>query len=155
MGHRSKLAGALTVAVVAVLPADASACSCAPATAEAQLARADRAVIAKLIDVRVQGEEEFGYAPAVFVYRLRRVFKGPDRLRSRRRIRVHSNNQGSACGLPQQRKRYGLFLDRDRRGRLSSSLCSVTSPRSMRRAAREQGSRLAVARAATCRTSRT
>lgn len=147
----------LAVALLVVIPASAWACSCVGGSTEQRLSQSRHAVIAKLVDVRIVESNELGPGSGVFVYKLKRVLKGGEHLRSKRRIRIRSTMDGASCGLPRRHpKRYGLFLYREHSGRLSANLCSVVSPRALRRAAqgKDPSSRLAASRAPACRTTR-
>jgi hypothetical protein len=116
----------------------ALACSCAPISAKRQFRQSDAAVIARLVD-RIPrtdgGGEVVGPGSSDFVYRVKRVFKGKRRLDRGDKLTIRSSNDGASCGLPKRERRYGLFLERVKR-RYTASLCSVVSPRKMRRAAR-------------------
>jgi hypothetical protein len=122
------------VACVGLIGAEqAVACSCAPIRAHAAIREADAAINAQLIEVR-STDESNPNADLKFVYRVLRVFKGaPGRERGDTlAIRVDG---GSSCAPPDNKgRRYGLLLDR-RKKRLTASLCSVVSPKKLRRAA--------------------
>jgi hypothetical protein len=120
-------------AVLLSAPDAAHACSCDAMPAREKLRQSDAAVIAKLRKVVPITE-----STSKFVYRARKVFKGKRRFDRGDRLRIESSNFGASCGLPQRKRRYGLFLNRFR-GRWSASLCTVTSARAMRRAARRTG----------------
>jgi hypothetical protein len=90
-------------------------------------------VIARLVAIRNKSDQS-----GDFVYRVKRVFRGKGRWDPEDRLIIRSSLEGSACGLPHRRKRYGLFLDHRLHGenRWDASLASVVTPREMRRAAR-------------------
>jgi hypothetical protein len=125
---------ATAVACVGLIGAEkAMACSCAPVRAHAAIREADAAINAKLIEVRSTHESNPN-ADLKFIYRVLRVFKGaPGRERGETlAIRIDG---GSSCAPPDNKgRRYGLLLDR-RRKRLTTNLCSVVSPKKLRRAA--------------------
>jgi hypothetical protein len=119
----------------------ALACSCAPVSAKEQFRQSDAAVVARLVDVVPRSEQS-----SDFVYRVKRAFKGERRLERGDRLTIRSSNSGASCGLPREKRRYGLFLERIN-GEYTSSLCSVVSPRKMRRAARGSSARASGCRA--------
>ncbi len=80
------LVGAVGLAGL-VSPGSAAACSCASYTPEEALEDGSRAVIAKLVDVRTDSQNDFR---AKFVYRIKRVLQGPDRLRERLTVKIQS-----------------------------------------------------------------
>ena len=127
---RRSLSAIVVAAGVALLaPGSAAACSCLPLSPE-RVRSSDAAVIAKLERVRADDSGLDG----TFVYRVRRALVG-GRLERGDRLRVQSALNSAACGLSQQRRRYGLVLDRDS-GRWSTSLCSQTTPDALRALAR-------------------
>jgi hypothetical protein len=131
---------ATAVACIGLIGAEqALACSCAAQPVDDQLAQADAAVVGKLVDVdrRSAGGVELEY-------RVKRVFKGAPGLKPGESLTLRSPTSGASCGLPRRKnRRYGLLLQR-RRNRLTANLCSVVSPKKLRRAAR--GNREALAR---------
>ena len=132
----SRLAIALTVACFAALlgAQQASACSCAGIDEPLSFKRWDGAVNARLIDVQRTAPDS---GRAKYIYSLRRVFKGRHQYDLHRgdRLRIRGYIGGASCGLPRNRERlYGLLLY-EWHGRLQANLCTVTSPRKLRRAA--------------------
>jgi hypothetical protein len=135
--------------------ADAVACSCVYPGPESVRA-SDAAVVAKLIDVKVTGDPTPGYSgdeDADFRYRVKRVYKGRHRLERGEELAVRSNLSSAACGLPAQEDRnYGLLLYR-RAQRWQANLCTVTTPRHLRKLARDrQGARSRAGAGAGCGT---
>lgn len=129
-------ARALVAAVAAALASlavaeQALACSCVPLDPRERLESSDGAVIGRLVDVVARPRS----ATAGYVYRVKQVYRGKRRLEPGQLLRVRSARDSAGCGLPTQRRRYRLFLERGR-GPWTSNLCSITSPREMRRAAR-------------------
>ena len=133
-----------SVALLAV-PSAASACTCigydSPREeARALLERSDLAFIGVLKSVkRIGGPPPPGTPTppgnAFFRYRVIRAYGGdPGRF-----VRVRSSLAGESCGLPQAKgRKYAIGADRSpRSGVLVSGLCSMTSPRALRRAAAE------------------
>jgi hypothetical protein len=108
----------------------AMACTCAAQRVDEQLAAADAALVGRLVDVdRVRS------GGVKLEYRVNRVFKGAPGLKKGESLTLRSPGTTAACGLPRKKdKRYGLLLDR-RRKRLTANLCSVVSPKRLRRAA--------------------
>ena len=125
---------AIGAAVALLAPASAVACSCVP-LGPAAVRGADAAVIAKLKRVRA---DEDG-SEATFVYRVRHALVGR-RLAEGDRLKVRSALDSAACGLPRERRRYGLVLGRSH-GRWSASLCSQTTPKALRKLARGKRAR--------------
>jgi hypothetical protein len=113
----------------------AGACSCAfGITPQKQLKGADGAFNGRLLSV----QPAEGTTEAAFRYRVGVVAKGP--FRRGRVVTVWSQNSDSICGLVQATGEiYGLFVSRDE-GRWASGLCSTTSPKAMRRLARDADS---------------
>jgi hypothetical protein len=109
----------------------ASACSCVPISPKKQLKGADGAFNGRLLSVKpAEGTTE-----AAFRYRVGVVAKGP--FRRGRVVTVWSQNSDAVCGLirgPGQV--YGLFVSREEE-RWAGGLCAMTSPRAMRRLARD------------------
>lgn len=133
------IAGAGLLLTVVLLSAEAAmACSCAfGVTPDRQLARADAAVTARLLEVErlSDGDEPVSTAdPANFIYRTGRVVKGQARgLQRGRRLVVLSPLSGASCGLEGEvGDLTGLFLEREN-GRWTSGLCSQVSRSSMLR----------------------
>lgn len=109
----------------------ALACSCAPAPPAESLARADAAIVGRLLSVVPRGP-----ARAAYRYRVVRVYRGAGQVRRGSVATVLSGRGSAACGLPTGSGRnYGLFLLGER-GRWASGLCGVVSPRRLWRAAR-------------------
>ncbi len=130
----------LFVATLLAAPASASACSCARTSPEEALRGSDAAVIAKLRKVTPRNEDQNGRAD--FTYRIRRVFKGRQQyeLHAGRKLVIESYLSSATCGLPQRKRLYGLLLYETRRG-LSSNLCSLMTPKRLRRTAEARGER--------------
>ena len=118
----------------------ASACSCAEDPDEKETLRGfAAAATARLIEIDNIGGPNA--SKSEYVYRLLRVYKGSGRYRLREgeKLRIESYRDGATCGPPRDRgKRYGLGLYRSR-GELSTNLCSVMSPKELRRAAQRSG----------------
>jgi len=127
----------LVAAGVLAVPASAAACSCAGGSPGERLRASDAAVIAKLKHVEPISGNAYGQAD--FTYRVRRVFKGRHQydLRAGDRLVIRSYLSEATCGLPQQKRLYGLLLYESRRG-LSANLCTVISPAALRRAAAQR-----------------
>jgi Tissue inhibitor of metalloproteinase len=119
------------VAYVGLIGAESAlACTCAAQRVDDQLANADAALVGKLVDV-----DRVSPGSVKLKYRVKRVFKGAPGLDRGDKLTLRSPASGAACGLPRKKnKRYGLLLDR-RRKRLTANLCSVVSPKKLRRAA--------------------
>jgi hypothetical protein len=112
----------------------ALACSCAPAAPADSLARADAAIVGRLIAV-----EPHGPLRAAYRYRVLRVYRGRASIERGSVLTVSSSRGSSACALPSRLGRdYGLFLLGDGR-RWTSGLCGVIAPRRLRLAARHPG----------------
>ncbi len=113
------------------MASEAQACSCAPISMREAFPDSDAAIIGRLVKVERAGG---GFN---LTYRVWHAYKGRHQIG--RRVTVKSGNQPSACALPRRRHRsYGLFLYREHH-HWASNLCSVVSPRKMRRAARRLG----------------
>jgi hypothetical protein len=132
--------GRVAIAAVAVALLDlifaggALACSCAPATPSESLAESDAAVVGRLLTV-----EPRGAARAEYRYRVLHVYRGRDAIERGSTLKVLSPRSSAACGLPDGIGRhFGLFL-RGERGRWTSGLCGVISPRRLWAAARKPG----------------
>jgi hypothetical protein len=122
---------ATAVACVGLIGAEsAMACSCATEPVKQQLADADAAVVAKLVDADRLSADQFKLR-----YRVKRVVKGAPGLDRGESLTLRSHALKASCGLPRRKDRaYGLLLDR-RKKRLTASLCSVVSPKRLRSAA--------------------
>jgi len=128
------LAAALAVSAVTAPNAEACSCVSEPITAET-FREHDAAVIARLIEV--EAIEDPIYEVAI-TYRIRRVFTGRKRVDRGDEI-VLEDDTNSSCQLPRRvGARDGLFLDHDRDGWFTS-LCTMTTPRTMRIAAQRTG----------------
>lgn len=130
----------VAIAVVSVLLAgmcfagEAVACSCAPTPPRQALARADAAIVGRLLAVAPRGPSRAAYR-----YRVIRVYRG-EAIDSGSVATVLSGRDSSACALPTRiGHRYGLFLLGEG-GRWASGLCGVVSPRRMWEAARGSAS---------------
>jgi hypothetical protein len=121
---------ATAVACVGLIGAESAlACTCAAQRVDEQLAAADAALVGKLVDVN-----RVSSGGIRLEYRVRRVFKGAPGLDRGESLTLRSAGTAAACGLPRKKdKRYGLLLDR-RKKRLTANLCSVVSPKKLRRA---------------------
>ena len=110
----------------------AGACTCAfGITPQKQVKGADGAFNGRLLSV----QPAEGTTEAAFRYRVGVVAKGP--FRRGRVVTVWSQNSDSVCGLTQGTGEiYGLFVYRDEGG-WESGACSTTSPKAMRRLARD------------------
>ena len=126
-----------SVAGLCIAAGAAHACSCVEdPDAKETLRGYDAAATMRLIDVK---NEDPNNGSADLVYKITRVYKNKN-LREGERFVIRDNPQGSACGLPTRvGERYGLRLNRTRDG-LRSDLCSLLSPRELRRAAERSGS---------------
>ena len=115
-----------------IFAGSAAGCTCLPATPSESLERADAAIVGRLIAVEPRGP-----ARADYRYRVLRVYRGAGEIDAGTVISVLSGRDSAGCGLPNRlQRRYGLFLAGDGSGRWASSLCGVTTPRRMWRAAR-------------------
>jgi hypothetical protein len=118
----------------------AMACSCALVAPERQLARADGAVSARLLEVERLSDADEPVSTldrTNFVYRTGRVVKGEARgLQRGRRLVVRSQFSGASCGLDGDVGALtGLFLYRES-GHWTSGLCNQISRASMLRLSR-------------------
>jgi hypothetical protein len=122
----------IAIAALALTAQQAAACSCVFSKPKDDLARADAAFNGRLLKVTDTNATE-----AVFRYRVGQVFKGRKRLHRGDIVEIHSVLEGSTCALPRTTKKvYGLLVQRHM-GEWSASLCSIRSPRELRRAARK------------------
>jgi hypothetical protein len=118
------------IALAMLVPACASACSCAPQPPSESLREADGAVVGRLVKVLPNGPLH-----AVFRYEVGHVYKGADSIDAGRMLDVHSARRTAACALPRRTGRsYGLFLSR-RHGRWFGGICGVIAPQRLRSAA--------------------
>lgn len=131
--------GIVAVIVLGLLSAgDAFACSCAPTPPREALAQADAAIVGHLLKVEARGP-----ARAAYRYRVLRVYRGHDSIRTGSVMTVLSGRSSAACALPTRTGRdYGLFL-LGGGGRWASGLCGVISPRRLWAAAHAPPARLA------------
>lgn len=127
--------GRVAIAVVLVLllgllsAGRVLACSCAPTPPKEALARADAAIVGRLLAVEARG-----LARAAYRYRVVRVYRGEIQRGSV--ATVLSGRSSAACALPTRVGRnYGLFL-LGQGGRWASGLCGIISPRRLWAAAR-------------------
>ena len=129
--------GHVAISVISVLllgllgAGEALACSCAPTPPRQALARADAAIVGRLLAVEARGA-----ARAAYRYRVLRVYRGGEEIATGSVATVLSGRDSAACALPTRiGRRYGLFL-LGGGGRWASGLCGVVSPRRMWEAAR-------------------
>lgn len=138
-----RLIGALlgALAALVLLPAAASACTCAaegsPVEHAASIIKSSDAafigVLEKVTYLDADAGNPFPGGDAIFRYRVRKEFAG----KLPKRVSVLSGAQESACGLPANRgRRYAVGLTK-KGSTYSSSLCSTTTPKLMRRAAEQ------------------
>lgn len=139
--------GRVAIAVVLVFllgllsAGEALACSCAPLPPKESLARADAAIVGRLLTVQPRGP-----ARAAYRYRVVRVYRGAEEIRRGAVATVLSGRGSSACALPTRLDRnYGLFLVGGG-GHWASGLCGVISPRRLWEATRSAPSPAARAR---------
>jgi hypothetical protein len=140
MGRLATLT-ALALAIGLGATEQAAACSCAGIREPLSLRGEDAAVTVRLLEV--EPDPSPGHFDNVYVYKVRRVFKGRHQYDLHRgtRLRVRSALGSATCGLPRNRRKlYGLILDEGRRG-LSASVCTVVDPALLRDAAEKRGSR--------------
>jgi hypothetical protein len=112
-----KVAAAL-LALVALTPSTAAACSCAAQTVE----QAKHAASA-IFEGRVTRIDDPQGAPTVH-FRVVRSFKGP----SHEAAEVHTASNSAACGYGFEQGQSYLVYANDEGGALSTSLCSRTQP---------------------------
>jgi hypothetical protein len=122
--------------LVAVAAESAAACSCVridQVGVNHAFRHADAALVGRLIEVRpAKNVDRRVPRLAVFRYRVERSYKR----RLGRIVSVSSSAHEASCGLPTALgQRYAMFLDRQGR-RWSSGLCSLTTLRVLREAAR-------------------
>jgi hypothetical protein len=123
-GRRIAIAASLAVLFGTVGVVNALACSCAPASPAQSLAAADAAVVGRLLAVAPHGPGRAEYR-----YRVVRVYRGGDGIRTGKVLGVLSGRDSAGCALPTRTGRnYGLFLLGDR-GRWASGICGVLAPR--------------------------
>ena len=138
------VASALAAGVILAFPSASSACTCGGTGSSLDAARAaieesDVAFIGVLKSVRRIGDTPSPTASPIgsgfFRYRVIEAYGGdPGRF-----IRVRSDLSEIGCGLPEEEGReFALGADRSRRdGAFEAGLCSLVSPRALRRAAAE------------------
>lgn len=127
----------VALAASALLPASASACSCAPIEPGERLADGDPAFTGRVISrrrndstPRLRGDETFTY-----VFRVGHSFNR----RHRKRLRLTAGSQSAACGvLFRKGERVGAFVYRNG-GQLTTNLCSIADPDELIRAGRQAG----------------
>jgi hypothetical protein len=153
-GRITKFGLSLVVTAIAALAlsASASACSCAGLPGTEIFRQSDGAIVGKLLRVEPVGD---GFN-ADYVYRVVDGLKKRNRFEAGQIRRVRSATESAACGIEQPIGTVtGLYLSRLRDGRLTSNLCSITSPARIRRtaknvAAENGGKRLTSAAAGGC-----
>jgi hypothetical protein len=142
---RVSIAAVAVVLLGLVFAGSALACSCVPASPAESLARADAAIVGRLLAV-----EPRGAARAEYRYEALAVYRGREAIEPRSVVKVLGARGSAACGLPERiGARSGLFLARSR-GRWSGSLCGLVSPRRLRAAARGPAASAAGSTAAGC-----
>jgi len=139
------IAAGFVVAASLTAAPTALGCSCVgpdPKTGYADFLKAsDGAVVAKLVDVRPIGDG----GSSSYVYRVRQVFKRPNRFEPGEVRRVVASTSSASCGISYPvGSTHGVFLYRQG-DHFTSSLCSTIPARKMREAA-AAGSRGRVAR---------
>ena len=128
-------------ALLALAPGVAQACTCASSgsareDARAVLENADAAFTGRLVSVKeiddgIPAGQPAPPPDAIFRYRVLRDFKG----RLATYVKVRSSTSGGTCGLPTDKgRKYGLGIY-GRPKRWSSGLCSLVSPRALRKVA--------------------
>ncbi|HWW66380.1 MAG TPA: hypothetical protein VNY83_00210 [Solirubrobacterales bacterium] len=134
MRAKRLLTAGLAVALLGLASAgSALACSCAPASPSESLARADAAIVGRLVSVVPHGSFHAEYR-----YRIKRVYRGKEEIEPGQILSVLSASRASACALPRRMgRRYGLFLLRGGQT-WASGMCGVISPRRLWLAARHQ-----------------
>ena len=97
---------------------------------------ADAAVVGKLLRVKPVGD---GFS-SDYVFRIRESFKRTERFRPGQIRRIRSASDGAACGIESPvGSTIGVYVFRERGGRLTSNLCSITSANRIRRTAEAAG----------------
>ena len=134
MRARRLLTAGLAVALLGLASAgSALACSCASAPPSESLARADAAIVGRLVSVVPHGNFHAKYR-----YRVKRVYRGRGEIEPGQVVSVLSASRAAACALPRRMgHRYGLFLLRGGQT-WASGICGVISPRRLWLAARHQ-----------------
>jgi hypothetical protein len=131
----------LAVVIGLALPATASACSCAKLPEAKRFKAADAAFTGTLVSRHAlhpdPGGVESSGDPFVHRYRLDHRYKG----RLSRTVWVRTVRDESTCGLPTPH-RIALYLTRVR-GHWEGDLCTVTTKRALRTAARGKQARAA------------
>ena len=127
----------LSVTVLSVGAADASACRCIRTSLEQKWKQADGAIVARLVAVTPYGDNRPG---GTLRYRIERVYKRAPGLRRGRSIAIAGGR--TSCSLPTGPllRRDGLFLRRTSGG-WSASRCRRVSPAAMRRSTQGKASR--------------
>ena len=127
----------LSIAVLSVallglaFAGSALACSCVKSAPSESLARADGAIVGRLVRVVPRGRLYADYR-----YRVERVFRGRGAIRRGQMLSVRSARSAAACALPARAGiRYGLFLTRGE-DLWFSGICGVISPRRLQIASR-------------------
>lgn len=129
-GGRVAIAAVAVVLQALVLAGGAQACSCAPTTPAESLARADAAIVGRLVAVEPRGPGRAEYR-----YEVLRVYRGQKAIGRRSTLKVLGSRGSAACGLPTRiGGNFGLFLGRERRHWIGS-LCGVILPRRLHAAA--------------------
>lgn len=120
------------VVALAVAPASASACDC---NTISFYPYAYAAANTRQVDYEIRPNDR-----AIVTYRILRVFK--DRggtLQEQGEVEIRTHQNGATCGLPNRKgQRVGVMFYRNN-GKLTASLCSVTSPRQLREQAKKNG----------------
>ncbi len=136
---RIAIAGVVVVLLSLIGAGGALACSCMDSTPAESLARADAAIVGRLLAVEPRGPGR-----AVYRYDVLRVYRGHDAIEPRSTLKVMSSRGSAACGLPERVGSHtGLFL-LGRRGHWTGSLCGLIAPRRLRIAAEHSGTARAV-----------
>jgi hypothetical protein len=131
-GRRNVITAFSIVLLGLVSAGSALACSCAPASPAESLARADAAIVARLLAV-----EPHGATRAEYRYEVLHVYRGRDAVEPGSTLTVTSPVGSAACALPDRVGRnYGLFLLGEGRHWVGG-LCGLVSPRRLWAAARK------------------
>lgn len=124
---KALLTCALAIGLTPVLGVNpAHACSCLRATEMQLYQRADVVFKGKVTDTEFP--PGFGSnpnaSPIVYTMKATRDYKG----KVRRTMTVRTAGNGALCGVRLGKRPFVVFADKDRKGRLSVSLCSGTRP---------------------------